>query len=111
MGSPSPSSSSSSIGAETPKKTTVSLFRNAMKRKHSFIQFFAMSGILFLSVRSLGQKYRIYDLQEDMAALQDEQRSLTDRINHIKSSLRHEASLDSSGIFASRLRRLFGDDQ
>ncbi|KNA22037.1 hypothetical protein SOVF_037750 [Spinacia oleracea] len=113
MASPSPSSSSSSsIGAETPKtKTTVSLFRNAMKRKHQFIQFFAMSGILLLSMRSLGQKYRIHDLLQDTAALQDEHQSLTDRINHIKSSLRHEASLDSSGIFASRLRLLFGDDQ
>ncbi|XP_010670037.2 uncharacterized protein LOC104887137 [Beta vulgaris subsp. vulgaris] len=110
MASPSPSSSSSTIGAEPPKKTGTSLFRNAMKRKHNFIQFFAMSGILLLSMRSLGQKYRIYDLQEDMAALQDEHSSLLNRINHVKSSLQHEASLDSSGIFASRLGRLFGDD-
>uniref|UniRef100_A0A803LIN8 Uncharacterized protein n=1 Tax=Chenopodium quinoa TaxID=63459 RepID=A0A803LIN8_CHEQI len=109
MASPPPSSS---IGAEPPKtKTRGSLFRNAMKRKHQFIQFFAMSGILLLSMRSLGQKYRIHDLLQDTAALQDEHSSLVNRMDHIKSSLRHEASLDSSGIFASRLRQLFGDDQ
>ena len=70
-----------------------------------------MTGILLISMRSLGQKYRLHDLQEDTAALEDEHRSLTDRMNHIKSSLRHEASLDSSGMFAKRLRLLFGDDQ
>lgn len=82
-----------------------------MKQKHSYIQFFAMSGILLLSVRSLGQKYRIHDLQEDTAALRDEQLSLSDRINNIKSSLRREAALDSSGLFAARLRLLFGNDE
>ena len=107
-----PSMASPSLGGvETPKKTTVSFWKNAMKRKHNFIQFFAMTGILLISMRSLGQKYRLHDLQEDTTALEDEHRSLTDRMNHIKSSLRHEASLDSSGMFAKRLRLLFGDDQ
>ncbi|KAK9740100.1 hypothetical protein RND81_03G011100 [Saponaria officinalis] len=94
----------------TTSKRTMGFFRNAMKRKHSFVQFFAMTGILLLSVRSLGQKYRIHDLQNDAASLEDEYRSLNDRMAHIKSSLRHEASLDSSGVFASRLRLIFGED-
>ncbi|XP_052200963.1 uncharacterized protein LOC127807290 [Diospyros lotus] len=82
----------------------------AMKRKEGFIQFFVMTGILLLSVRSLGQKYRLNDLQEDTSALKEEQKGLVDRMNHIKSSLRAEAALEPSGLFAPRLRRLFGDD-
>lgn len=83
---------------------------NAMKRKDSFIQFFAMTGILLLSIRSLGQKYRIHDLQEDTLALKQEQETLIDRINNIKRALRHEASLEPTGLFASRLRLLFGEE-
>lgn len=115
MATPLPTSSSTSaMGAEKENanpKRRISFFRNVMKQKHSYIQFFAMSGILLLSVRSLGQKYRIHDLQEDTAALRDEQLSLSDRINNIKSSLRREAALDSSGLFAARLRLLFGNDE
>ncbi|KAK9133709.1 hypothetical protein Scep_013237 [Stephania cephalantha] len=36
-----------------------------IKRKDSFIQFFAITGILLLSMRSLGQKYRINDPQDE----------------------------------------------
>lgn len=81
-----------------------------MKRKDSFIQLFAMTGIFLLSIRSLGQKYQIHDLQEDTIALKEEQKNLTDRMKNIMRSLLHEASLDSSGLFASRLRLLFGED-
>ena len=81
-----------------------------MKRKDSFIQLFAMTGILLLSMRSLGQKYRIHGLQEDNYALQEEHDSLSDRMKNIKGALLHEASQDSTGIFASRLRLLFTDD-
>ena len=84
--------------------------KNAVKYKHNFIQFFAMAGILMLSVRSLGQKYRIHDLQEDTAALKQEQEFLSDRMKNIKRGLLHEASLEPSGRFASRLRLLFGAD-
>ncbi|GAB2289275.1 hypothetical protein Dimus_023580 [Dionaea muscipula] len=106
---PPPSSSNAAAGSEASRKA-VSLFKNAAKRKHSFIQFFAMTGILLVSVRSLGQKYRLHDLQEDTYALKGEQEAFTKRMNHIKSSLLHEASLDSTGLFASRLRALFGED-
>ncbi|TKY75299.1 hypothetical protein E2542_SST04066 [Spatholobus suberectus] len=58
-----------------------------MKRKDSFIQFFAMTGILLLSMRSLGQKYKIHGLEEDIHALRVEHGSLTDRIKNIKRDL------------------------
>ena len=95
-------------GVQNPKKS-LGLFANAMKRKDSFIQFAAMAGILLLSARSLGQKYRIKDLEEDTSALREEQQSLTERMNNIKQSLLHEASLDRTGRFAARLRLLFSD--
>ncbi|KAL7002079.1 hypothetical protein U1Q18_003230, partial [Sarracenia purpurea var. burkii] len=66
-----------------------------------------MTGILLLSLRSLGQKYRINDLREDTSALREEQGGLADRMNHIKTSLRVEAAADPTGLFASRLRLLF----
>ncbi|KAB2075888.1 hypothetical protein Goshw_011813 [Gossypium schwendimanii] len=101
-----PESSSTVQNARKP----LGFMKNAVKYKHNFIQFFAMTGILLLSVRSLGQKYRIHDLQEDTAALKQEQQSLNDRMSNIKRGLLHEASLEPSGRFASRLRLLFGDD-
>ncbi|KAK4600153.1 hypothetical protein RGQ29_009995 [Quercus rubra] len=112
MASPAPPSSGTGTGTGTgvqnPKKS-LGLFANAMKRKDSFIQFAAMAGILLLSARSLGQKYRINDLEEDTSALKEEQQSLTERMNNIKQSLLHEASLDRTGRFAARLRLLFSD--
>lgn len=69
-----------------------------------------MTGILLLSVRSLGQKYRLHELQEDTAALKQEQEGLIDRKNHIKQSLLAEAERDPSGLLAARLRLLFGED-
>ncbi|XVE56242.1 hypothetical protein DITRI_Ditri03aG0222600 [Diplodiscus trichospermus] len=101
-----PGSSTAGKNARKP----LGFMQNAVKYKHNFVQFFAMTGILLLSVRSLGQKYRIHDLREDTAALKQEQESLTDRMKSIKSGLLHEASLEPSGRFATRLRRLFGDD-
>ncbi|GFQ06882.1 hypothetical protein PHJA_002832200 [Phtheirospermum japonicum] len=82
----------------------------AKKRKHSFIQFAAMTGILLLSCRSLGQKYRIHDLTEDTVALIEDQESLSARMNLIKRSLLAEAALEPTGNFAARLRLLFGDE-
>ncbi|XP_050365968.1 uncharacterized protein LOC126784546 [Argentina anserina] len=86
-------------------------WKNAVKRKDSFIQFFAMTGILLLSMRSLGQKYRLHDLEEDTAALKEEKETLDNRMSNIKRDLLHEASMDPTGAFAARLRRLFGDQQ
>ncbi|GMI96888.1 hypothetical protein HRI_003358100 [Hibiscus trionum] len=107
MTSSAPSDSSSTV---PNARKSLGFMKNAIKYKHNFIQFFAMTGILLLSVRSLGQKYRMHDLEEDTAALKQEHQSLTDRMSNIKRGLLHEASLEPSGRFASRLRLLFGDD-
>ncbi|KDP36847.1 hypothetical protein JCGZ_08138 [Jatropha curcas] len=100
-----------SATATRSSRKPLGLIANAMKRKDSFIQLFAMTGILLLSVRSLGQKYRIHGLEEDTSALKQEQQTLTDRLNNIKRGLLHEASLEPTGLFAARLRLLFGDDK
>ncbi|CAK8569153.1 unnamed protein product [Lathyrus sativus] len=101
------SSRSTAGGGGNPKK--LNFFANAMKQKHSFIQFFAMTGILLLSMRSVGQKYKIHGLQEDVHELREEHNSVTDRMNNIKRSLLDEACQDSTGIFAARLRSLFNE--
>lgn len=69
-----------------------------------------MTGILLLSMRSLGQKYRIHNLMEDNAALEEEREGLVQRMNHIRQSLLAEAAAEPTGRFASRLRRLFGEE-
>ncbi|KAL8524278.1 hypothetical protein ACS0TY_014012 [Phlomoides rotata] len=109
MASPAPPSAG---GVKNPNghRKPLSLLENAKKSKHGFIQFFAMTGILLLSFRSLAQKYRIYDLTEDTSALREDQQSLTDRMNHIKQSLLDEAAREPTGTFAARLRLLFGDE-
>ncbi|XP_028784753.1 uncharacterized protein LOC114743661 [Neltuma alba] len=106
------STSQSSGGADANRKFKIisGFINNAKKHKHSFIQLAAMTGIFLLSCRSLGQKYRIHDLQEDTHKLKEEQESLSERRKNIKSALLHEASLDSTGLFASRLRLLFDEE-
>lgn len=103
-------SSAASAGVPTPKQS-LGFVANAIKRKDSFIQFFAMTGILLLSMRSVGQKYKIQELEDDTAALEKEKILISERINHIKSSLLAEAALDTTGSFAARLRVLFGDNK
>ncbi|GER39975.1 homoserine O-acetyltransferase [Striga asiatica] len=98
--------SATPIGSRKP----LGFLENAKKSKQSFIQFFAMTGILLLSCRSLGQKYRIHNLTEDASALKEDQEGLIARMNHIKRSLRAEAALEPTGAFAARLRLLFGDE-
>ncbi|XP_054818793.1 uncharacterized protein LOC129318188 [Prosopis cineraria] len=106
------SSTPRSSGAADNRKSKIMLgfVNNAKKHKHNFIQLAAMTGIFLLSCRSLGQKYRIHDLEEDTYKLNEEQESLSERMRNIKSALLHEASLDSTGLFASRLRLLFGEE-
>ncbi|KAI3855610.1 hypothetical protein MKW92_014740 [Papaver armeniacum] len=89
-------------------KKQIGLLANALKRKDSFIQFFAMGGILLLSMRSLGQKYR---LQEDNYILREKHEKLTEKMKNIKRSLLDEAALDSTGFLASRLQLLFGNNE
>ncbi|KAF5740920.1 hypothetical protein HS088_TW11G01000 [Tripterygium wilfordii] len=101
---------SGSATANQNAKASAGFVANAKKHKHSYIQFLAVTGILLLSIRSLGQKYRINDLEDDTEALKRERESLTDRMRHIKQSLLQEASVEPTGLFASRLRQLFGKD-
>ncbi|KAJ4830382.1 hypothetical protein Tsubulata_041240 [Turnera subulata] len=108
MASSPPFGSASSAG-DNPKKRS-GFLATARMNKGSYVQFFAMTGILLLSMRSLSQKYRLRDLQEDTSALRRENQALTDRMNNIKRDLLREASLDSSGLLASQLRRLFGEE-
>ncbi|XP_014511895.1 uncharacterized protein LOC106770609 [Vigna radiata var. radiata] len=105
------SSASPTPGTAAEKsKKGLGFLSYAMKQKDDFIQFFTMKGILLLNMRSLGQKYKIHNLEEDIHVLRDENASLSDRIRNIKRDLFREASLDSSGLFASRLRRLFSPE-
>ena len=91
-------------------KRPLGLFANALKHKDKFLQLLAMSGVMLLGCRSLGQKYRIHNLLEDTAALNEEHVALADRMATIKRDLLHEASLDPTGRFASRLRLLFDEE-
>ncbi|PKA46151.1 hypothetical protein AXF42_Ash015443 [Apostasia shenzhenica] len=91
------------------RQRTLGLLRNAMKRKESFIQFFVMTGIFFISLKSLGQKYRISELAEEISVLREERESLSLRVASIKSALLREAAADPSGLVSSHLNRLFRD--
>ncbi|PIA56773.1 hypothetical protein AQUCO_00700846v1 [Aquilegia coerulea] len=102
-----PSSSTPTI--QNPRKP-LGLIANVIKRKDSFIQLIAMTGILLLSMRSLGQKYRLHNLEEDTYYLREERDSIKERMKNIKQSLFDEAALDPTGAFASRLRVLFGNN-
>ncbi|KAK7351790.1 hypothetical protein VNO77_11486 [Canavalia gladiata] len=103
------SSSATPSSAAGDSKKVVGFLANVMKQKNSFLQLFAMTGILLLSMRSLGQKYRIHGLEEDIHALRVEHGSLLDRIKSIKRDLLLEASQDPTGLFASRLSHLFSE--
>ncbi|KAL6524900.1 hypothetical protein OROMI_030493 [Orobanche minor] len=105
-----PPSSVGRVHNPSDNRKSLGFIANAKKRKHSFIQFIAMTGILLLSCRSLGQKYRIHNLNEENAALKEDQQGLTDRMNHIKRSLLAEAAIEPTGAFAARIRLLFGDE-
>lgn len=107
MASNSSTAADGGVGKQTKR---LSFIANAMKRKGSFIQFFAMTGILLLSLRSAGQKYRLKELEEDNAALKEEQEGLNNRMDNIKRGLLAEAALEPTGAFASRLRVLFRDN-
>ncbi|XP_075516103.1 uncharacterized protein LOC142550940 [Primulina tabacum] len=104
------SAADSGVGPNpSERRKPLGFFKSAMERKQSFIQFFVMTGILLLSAKSLTQKYRIHELTEHIASLEEEQKGLKSRMNHIKQSLLSEAALEPTGAFAARLRLLFGD--
>ncbi|XP_073011304.1 uncharacterized protein [Typha latifolia] len=97
------------VGGFGRKRRPLGLLKNAMKRKDGFVQLFLMTGILMLSLRSLGQKYRINELSNDTADLRGERDALAYRMKRLKEDLRREAEGDTSGILASHLNTLFRD--
>ncbi|KAI4330352.1 hypothetical protein MLD38_028649 [Melastoma candidum] len=86
------------------------LIANAKKYKHSFIHLLTMSGILLLSLRSLGQKYRIHDRIEDTSSLEEEKVGLSLRMESIKRELCRLASSQPSNLFSARLEKLFREE-
>ncbi|EER90593.1 hypothetical protein BDA96_01G028900 [Sorghum bicolor] len=83
------------------------LLANAAKRKDGFVQLFLMAGVFMMSLRSLGQKHRLRDLDDDTADLRREHEDLSLRARCLQDALRREADADSSGAIASHLRRIF----
>ncbi|XP_031495312.1 uncharacterized protein LOC116260916 [Nymphaea colorata] len=93
----------------TPAPKYLGLVAQVKKRKDSFIQLFLMTGVLLLSMRSVGQKYRIKDLQDDTTALKEENGALASRMESIKQRLLQEAALEPTGFFASKLSVIFNE--
>ncbi|CAN6480843.1 unnamed protein product [Victoria cruziana] len=93
----------------TPPSKYLGFVEVVKKRKDSFIQLFLMTGVLLLSMRSLSQKYRIKDLQDDTTALKEENGALTSRMESIKQRLLQEAALEETGFFASKLSLIFNE--
>lgn len=98
--------------AQTPggRLNYAGLISTAKKHKSNFVKLAIMTGVLLTSLRSMGQKYRIYVLTEDAVALKEEQESIAARMNHIKESLHAEAAAEPTGALEARLRLLLGDE-
>ncbi|KAG8077114.1 hypothetical protein GUJ93_ZPchr0006g43489 [Zizania palustris] len=94
-------------GGGTGSRRRAGLLANAAKRKDGFVQLLLMSGVLMMSLRSLGQKHRIRDLADDAADLRLEQDHLSRRMRDLQDALQREADAEASGAFASHLRRIF----
>jgi hypothetical protein len=57
---------------------------HAIQRKHNFLHLLLMGGVLLLSMKSAGQKYRMDGLQDERASLQEENESLLSKFTHLK---------------------------
>ncbi|KAL1533136.1 hypothetical protein AAHA92_33063 [Salvia divinorum] len=110
MKTPTPPLVESSVPTPGGRLKYAGLVATAKKHNANFVQLAIMTGVLLTSLRSLGQKYRIYMLTEDAVALKEEQESITASMNHIKESLRAEAAAEPTGALAARLRLLLGDE-
>eukprot|EP01018_Ginkgo_biloba_P007793 Gb_03737 [translate_table: standard] len=82
---------------------------HAIKRKDSFIHLILMGGVLLLSMRCVGQKYRIQGLQDDTATLQEENESLKNKFSDLKQGLLEEAAKENDNRFMSKLQALFSE--
>ncbi|KAI4325816.1 hypothetical protein MLD38_031180 [Melastoma candidum] len=105
-----PTAAAHSTPTTAGRTPPLGLFANAKKHKHGFIQLFTMSGILLLSLRSLGQKYRIHDLIDDTSSLKQEKVGLSLRMESIKRELCRLASSQPSNMFSARLEKLFFEE-
>lgn len=83
---------------------------HAIQRKHSFLHLLLMGGVLLLSMKSAGQKYRMDGLQDERASLQEENESLLSKFTHLKKGLlEDEAAKGNNHAFISRLQALIAD--
>jgi len=83
---------------------------HAIQRKHSFIHLLLMGGVLLLSMKSAGQKYRMNGLRDEMASLQEENESLMSKFTNLKKGLlEEEAAKGNNQAFISRLQALLAD--
>eukprot|EP01018_Ginkgo_biloba_P027749 Gb_39031 [translate_table: standard] len=96
-------------GGAMEGEKSLGLFGHAMKRKDSFIHLMLMGGVLLLSMRCVGQKYRIQDLQDERASLRDENESLKNKFSDLKQGLLEEAAKENDNRFMSKLQALFAD--
>lgn len=88
----------------------LSFIGHVMQRKHSFIHVLLMGGVLLLSMKTAGQKYRINGLEEDKASLQEENESLMSKFTNLKKGLlEDEAAKGKNHAFISRLQALLSD--
>lgn len=89
---------------------SLGFIEQAMQRKHSFIHLLLMGGVLLLSMKSAGQKYRIDGLQDERASLQEENESLMNKFTNLKNRLlEDEAAKGNNHAFISRLQALLSD--
>lgn len=83
---------------------------HAIQRKHSYIHLLLMGGVLLLSMKSAGQKYRIDGLQDERASLKEENESLLSKFTNLKKGLlEDEAAKGKNHGFISRLQALLAD--
>ncbi|XP_057855429.1 uncharacterized protein LOC131065057 isoform X2 [Cryptomeria japonica] len=99
------------ISPSPPKKTerTNLFLRHAMRRKHSFVHLVFMGGIFLLSMKTTGQNYRISELLEEKAALQEEQLALLNKFGNLKQKLLNEAETQAQSSFSSSLHALLAE--
>lgn len=89
---------------------SLSFIGHAIQRKHSYIHLLLMGGVLLLSMKSAGQKYRIDGLQDERASLKEENESLMSKFTNLKKGLlEDEAAKGNNHAFISRLQAILAD--
>uniref|UniRef100_A0A0D9WN78 Uncharacterized protein n=1 Tax=Leersia perrieri TaxID=77586 RepID=A0A0D9WN78_9ORYZ len=94
-------------GGSARSRRPVGFLKNAAKRKAEFVHLLLISGVLIMSLRTLGQKHRHRGLVYDNADLCREHSDLSLRMRDLQDALHREAEADESGALAAHLRRIF----